>query len=169
MLKTQFLARAAAVALALGGCGDDAKSPAADPAQFVGTWNLTGGMLKLTCPALPPGTTDAFNMVNDEKVMVRTSASAPLEAEWRSCKVLMDINGQTATARAGQTCMFDFAVPIGRVTGMGSVTSGVLTLKVGGLADYAQKGNGMLKIMTPIAAFDSTCDYDVSSPAAKLP
>jgi hypothetical protein len=110
------------VVLALASCGGGSGSPSpSDLDRFVGTWTVSTGMLMATCKGLP---VPISSMLTGEQTVERGSDSDLAFNVQPKCRLLLDVNGDTATVRPGQTCVvtaMGFEVP-------GTVSSGKLSI-----------------------------------------
>jgi hypothetical protein len=133
---TRRLASALMV-LALAGCGSSSGSPTTGFEQFVGTWTISDGMLMADCrPVIPvPIST---TLMGDQTVQRGTDSDLVFNVQPK-CKLLLDVNGNTATARPMQACI----VTANGAEVPGTVNSGMLMVN-GESAKFAVDGDAML-------------------------
>lgn len=91
---TGAVALGMALALTDGACDNDSAAEA-----FVGTWQVFGGTVNATC-----GGTGHLSNVQGAQLKLSQGSDSPLLIDARGCLLKLDISGQTAVARPGQTC-----------------------------------------------------------------
>jgi hypothetical protein len=145
------------IALLLGlalaaGCGGDDSDQKAD--VFIGTWQVIDGSAMARCTGLSP-----TSSLGGAQVKMTAGTDAPLQVDVRGCLLKFDINGNTATARANQTCMTTFEV------NMSNLQIELLVSK----ADFTVTGTtGLLSMMgTAKTVFLGDCPYDAMAMATK--
>jgi hypothetical protein len=150
--------------LALGaGCGDDAVP--SDPTKFVGTWMVTAGQIMPSCMGLPLGPTSLVG----ETITVSPGTDSALIILVRSCTLKFDIAGNTATAKAGQSCQMMVTAPVlGQIALNLGVDSSSFTV-VEKTATLSQSGTGTLSVAIPVLPAGTSCPYQLTASATKNP
>jgi environmental stress-induced protein Ves len=98
MRHKAFAAMFAAAGMVLIGC--DSGTTTAENERFIGVWQYTGGTETETCPA-PIGVATTKLQGTLE---IRPGIDAPIAIVGGTCVILLDVSGNTATARPGQPC-----------------------------------------------------------------
>ena len=137
----RFGAGVAALVASAASCGSNAKTGSD---KFVGTWTYAG-MINPNCggAAVSPidltGYTTTITASDPAHITVELGpASAPL------CTVMFDVDGFTASAKSGQTCMFD----LGATFGMQTVMITKWTLTSTGMDTVTSDFSGTVSICT---------------------
>lgn len=145
------------IALLLGlalaaGCGGDDSDQSAD--VFIGTWQVIDGNAMARCTGISP-----TSSLGGAQVKMTAGTDSPLQVDVRGCLLKFDINGNTATARANQTCMTTFEV------NMSNLQIELMVSK----ADFTVTGTTGLLSMTGTAktGFLGDCPYDAMAMATK--
>ena len=138
---------------AVGGCGDG--DDAGDAAAFIGTWHIIDGNA-VACQLLT-------TPLGGAQVKMTAASDAPLQVDVRGCLMKFDITGNTAKARAGQTCRTTF-----EIAGMGNLEVDLSIAK----AEFAVTGGtGVLTMegtaMTPFLP-GGGCPYQAMAMATKI-
>ena len=125
-----------AAALIGGATGCDSKKTGAD--KFVGAWTYAGGITP-NCG----GTAYApFDLTGYSTVITATDEAHITVALGTICTVKFDVDGFTATAQSGQSCMLDLGAPFGVQT----VTITKWTLTSTGVDTVTSDFNGSASI-----------------------
>jgi hypothetical protein len=135
-MSTLRLARWAAIAsLAVAGCGSSA-TEADKTAPFVGPWTATGSQMG-SCPGLIP----SFNQPIDRvaQTITKGTDSDLVMTLFMGCSVKLDVAGNVATIKPGQTC----SLTVMMIMAMGTITSGTFTV-TGDTATFKYEGTGGL-------------------------
>jgi hypothetical protein len=148
--------------LALAGCGSS-NSEADKTADFIGTWNASG-TFTAECPPLLAKTTqplDKFQQV----VTKGTDSDLVTTTMFANCSLKMDVNGNLATVKSGQTC----TVSVMGFQAMGTFTSGTFTV-TGDTGTFSYAGTGNLAgVSCTFSAMGTTAksagDAGATSPA----
>jgi hypothetical protein len=148
------LALALSAALPAAGCGSDGPSgPNLDP--FLGTWTISTGAAAPTCPAfpmLPPrnlaGGTITVSKAEDAHLTIG------VQIEMQTCSLKYDVMGDTATARAGQSCSITIMMIPAVVMPM------MATFKV-------SAGTGTVALTGTASAIGMQCTLALNATAAK--
>jgi len=98
----------AALALSVGGSGCGSSKTGAE--HFAGTWTYAG-MIDANCSGL---TVAPLDLTGDTTVITATDSSHLSVALGSLCTVKFDVDGFTANAPSGQSCMFDLGGNIGQ-------------------------------------------------------
>jgi hypothetical protein len=120
--------------LALASCGSSSGSGStpSDLDRFLGTWTISSGTLKATCPQLPiPIST---TLMGEQTVQKGTDSDLIFDVQ-PMCRLLLDVSGNNATIRPRQVCMVNNVA--------GTVDSGTLTVS-GENATFNVAGNAMV-------------------------
>jgi hypothetical protein len=152
------------------GCGgDNEESHKRDVATFIGTWAVTNGGLTGACPplVLPPQPVQP-----GETLSLVAGSDSDLVLEREACQVKLDVAGNTATARPGQSCPVSIPFSIANLPPAAGAAPISITLNIakgvfvamGATGTYDQTGGITLPI--PVV---STCTYGIAIAARKNP
>ncbi len=125
---------------ACGGGGEDVT-------QFIGTWMYTSGTETISCPGREPVTG-----ILTGNVTLAKGIESPLVATGKSCTIKLDVAGNTATARPGQTC----PLTLNTVTGTTAVTNYMFS--VNGITGTEGTG-ATIAAMAATGGPSVTCQY----------
>jgi hypothetical protein len=129
----RFLRGVALSVFIAAGCGDSTSTPATggpspQADRFVGTWTVASGQVTAACGtlALPPAD------IHGQQTVERGTSSDLLFTVEPTCKLQLDVNGDTATARPNQQCQLTVPYMGSMLPVTGTVTAGTLTLDASG-------------------------------------
>jgi len=127
--------------LGLTGCGSGDEGGAD---SFVGMWQYTSGTTNTLCPMLNVNNTD--QLTGQKEVFSRGVGTALINSDPSSnCILNFNINGNTATAPAGQTCMTNVATDQGNIPTTINLVSAVFSVN-GTTAHFSRSANFTLNV-----------------------
>lgn len=135
---------------ALAACGGD-DGPGGDPgAKFLGQWQFTSGQVGTMCQlanlAVP---------LAGQSMEITRATDGSLERAQAGCTLKLDASGDTARARAGQSCMVAFPLGMMQIMARIDLSSWTMTTKDGTTATIDGKGVaaaalGNLPVVCPV-------------------